>query len=60
MIDWIMSNKEWIFSGVGTAFVFFIIGWATRGKFERRMNQKSGHSSTNIQVGGDIKTGDDG
>lgn len=60
MFDWILANKEWVFSGFGTALVIFLIGWAAGKRHERGMTQKSGHSSTNIQVGHDIKTGEDG
>ena len=27
MIEWILNNKEWIFSGVGVAAISTCIGW---------------------------------
>lgn len=50
-MEWIIQNKEWLFSGVLIAIPIAIISWllTTNGK-----KQKGGKGSTNIQVGRDI------
>jgi len=52
-MDWIIDNKDWLFSGVAIAIPIAIIGWffATRGN---KQTQKGGKNSTNIQVGGSL------
>lgn len=55
MFDWIVLNKEWLFSGVAIALPLAIVGWL----FSRRAHaagqrQRSGHNSTNVQVGGNV------
>ncbi|QBQ54007.1 hypothetical protein E3U44_05395 [Nitrosococcus wardiae] len=51
VLDYIMNNKEWIFSGIGVA----VISWVSfRKSSNTKMTQKSGDNSTNIQVGGSI------
>ena len=32
MIDWIIQNKEWIFSGIGAVFLAGIFGWLFKRK----------------------------
>ncbi|MBI3799359.1 MAG: hypothetical protein HY268_20635 [Deltaproteobacteria bacterium] len=59
VVNWLIKNKEWIFSGIGVAAIAAIIaitkklfspsssvGWAQK--------QKAGRGSHNLQVGGDI------
>jgi hypothetical protein len=55
-MDWIIENKDWLFSGVAIAVPLAIIGWfiATRGN---KQVQKGGKNSTNIQVGGSLNIG---
>lgn len=54
MIEYLIANKEWIFSGVGVA----VLSWLLfRKSASSNMNQKGGDNSTNIQVGRDFKTG---
>jgi hypothetical protein len=53
-MEWIIKNKDWIFSGIGISMPIAIIGWI----FSSRRNsqkQRSGNGSTNIQVGGNFK-----
>jgi hypothetical protein len=58
-MDYLVSNKEWIFSGIGimalgamATFVRFLINHkGASGLTSVRQSQKSGHSSTNTQVG---------
>ncbi len=57
-MEWIINNKEWIFGGIGVAVISAIISLVVA-LFKRKpkktfdMIQKSGHNSTNIQIGGD-------
>ncbi|CAD7550943.1 hypothetical protein [Aeromonas hydrophila] len=55
-MEWILENKEWLFSGVAIAIPLAIIGWLFFGKINKQV-QKGGDNSTNIQVGGDFKIG---
>lgn len=52
-MDWIIKNKDWLFSGVAVAIPMALIGWyfSTRGN---KQSQKGGDNSTNIQVGGNL------
>lgn len=55
-MEWIIQNKEWLFSGIAIAVPLAIIGWL----FSTRTNkqtQKAGDNSTNIQVGGSLRIG---
>jgi len=56
-MEWIIKNKEWLFSGIAISIPIALIGWF----FARQntQNQKSGNNSTNIQVGGNLKLGKD-
>jgi|GEM_PF-6697020 len=54
MINWIITNKEWIFSGIGVVIITGIIGilkGKEKSKDNIKMNQKSGKNSSNIQIG---------
>ena len=55
-MEWIIENKDWLFSGIAIAVPFAIVGWiiSTRGN---KQVQKGGKNSTNIQVGGNFKIG---
>ena len=55
-MDWIIENKNWLFSGIAIAVPLAIVGWilSTRGN---KQVQKGGKNSTNIQVGGNFKIG---
>jgi len=60
MIEYLLDNKEWIFSGGGVAIISWLI---FRNSNSSKMSQKSGKNSTNVQVGGDFtmnKKDDDG
>lgn len=54
MIDWIIENKEWAFSGFAIAVPLFLFGLLS-GKGKKVLTQKSGNNSINIQANGDIK-----
>jgi hypothetical protein len=57
VFEYIINNKEWIFSGLGVA----VISWVfLRKSSSKKMTQRSGDNSTNIQVGGNINMSDKG
>lgn len=51
MVEYIIDNKEWIFSGIGVAVISWFILRKSTGS---NMSQKGGKGSTNIQVKGDF------
>ncbi len=51
MLEWIEANKTILFSGLGTALLIFALGKLFSSKKGRTQIQKSGHNSTNIQIG---------
>jgi len=53
-MEWIVNNKEWLFSGLLVAVPIAIISWLFVSK-SMKQNQKGGNNSTNIQIGGDFK-----
>lgn len=57
-MDWIVANKEWLFSGLLVAIPIALLGWliGTR-RMKRSQTQKAGDHSVNIQVGGNIGVG---
>lgn len=52
-MDWLIKNKEWLFSGIAITVPLAIAGWLLSIKSNKQV-QKSGKGSTNIQVGGSI------
>ncbi|PHV16324.1 hypothetical protein CSQ90_14880 [Janthinobacterium sp. BJB303] len=57
-MEWIIENKEWLFSGIAIAVPLAIIAWFYPSQGNRQI-QKSGRNSKNIQVGGNLKIGGD-
>lgn len=55
-MNWIIENKEWLFSGFAIAVPLAIIGWFFSSRGVNQV-QKSGDNSTNLQVGGNLKIG---
>lgn len=55
-MEWILMNKEWLFSGVAVAIPLALIGWLVSTQRNKQI-QKSGDNSTNIQIGGSFKVG---
>lgn len=57
MVQWIIDNKEWFFSGAGVFIISLIIGlFIKKGKSGHRQYQKSGDNSINYQAGADSST----
>lgn len=56
-MQWLIDNKEWIFSGIGVFALSLIIGLIFRKKNSINQHQKSGAHSRNYQAGGDMKIG---
>jgi hypothetical protein len=57
-MEWIWTNKEWLFSGLLVAVPIALVGWVfARRHLHRSQVQKSGDSSVNIQAGGNINLG---
>jgi len=56
-VQWIIDNKEWIFSGAGVFLISLIIAFSMRNKRSINQNQKSGKNSTNYQSASDINIG---
>lgn len=59
-MDWLNENKEWFLSGLGVFILgLFVTWWQSRKKNKKmksskKMSQKSGKNSRNIQIGGDF------
>ena len=53
-MQWILDNKEWLFSGVGIFLMSTIIGFIFIKKNTTKQVQKSGKNSTNYQSVGDM------
>lgn len=54
-MDWIIENKEWIFSGIGVFILGIIINILRKKSNKTTQRQKSGNNSTNIQIGGNVE-----
>ena len=58
-MNWLIENKEWIFSGVGVFVLGLVVTYlVSRPKTgSQTQKQKSGSNSKNYQAGGDINIG---
>lgn len=59
-MNWIIENKEWLFSGAAIVVIGLVIQFF-KGNSATSVNkqiQKGGHKSTNIQVGGSLNIRD--
>ena len=57
-MNWIIENKEWLFSGAAIVIIGLVIKifkGSSAASFNKQV-QKGGHNSTNIQVGGSLNT----
>lgn len=55
-MEWIIGNKEWLFSGIAIAIPLAIMGWFFSGQGNKQ-TQQGGDNSINIQVGESLKIG---
>lgn len=55
-MEWIVENKDWLFSGIAISVPLALIGWFLSTRRNKQV-QKGGKNSTNIQVGGNFKIG---
>jgi predicted tellurium resistance membrane protein TerC len=55
-MNWILENKEWLFSGIGVSIIVLVISLIRKNQKKKsiKMEQESGDNSTNIQIGGDF------
>ncbi len=57
MIEWLLENKEWVFSGIGVALGAAIIGFLYRSRQDSSDSTQTqvsqGNNSPNIQSGRD-------
>jgi hypothetical protein len=42
MLEWIIDNKEWVFSGVGAVILTTVLGFLFKKKNGARINQEMG------------------
>jgi hypothetical protein len=56
-MQWILNNKEWVFSGIGVFFMTIIFTVLYTRNKSNSQKQKSGIGSINIQAGGHINIG---
>lgn len=56
-MQWMIDNKEWLFSGIGIFVITLLISIFTRKKSDIKQSQKSGSNSKNYQSTGDINIG---
>lgn len=56
-MQWIIDNRDWLFSGIAIAVPLAIIGWFFSFKSTKQI-QKSGKNSVNIQIGRDVNLHD--
>ena len=55
-MQWLLNNKEWVFSGIGISIIGTLANWLFMRKRPSQI-QKSGSNSENYQAGGDINIG---
>lgn len=63
MLEWIMKNKEWLFSGVLVAVPLAVIGWlyGKRGKGESNIGSKNrAGRDQHINIGSSVQQPDSG
>ena len=53
MIEFLQNNYDWLFSGIGSGVIFWLIGYKQGYKKAIKQSQKVGDNSTAVQVGGD-------
>jgi hypothetical protein len=54
VIDWVVENRQWVFSGIGVAVVVAVSRLIWRHRSEGIQEQSGGDQSMNLQAGRDI------
>jgi len=56
VLEWLYSNRSWIFDGIGAIFLSGLIAyfWRRRKNDNKNQSQVSGDNSVNIQAAGNI------
>jgi hypothetical protein len=56
LLNWLIQNREWLFSGIGVLAISVIAGLFIMNKSDEKINQsiKSGTDSNNIQGGKNV------
>jgi len=58
IIQWLDTNKEWLFSGIGLSILTVLFSFRKRKQLNNQY-QKNGKNSLNIQAGRDIRIEND-
>jgi hypothetical protein len=53
-LDWILENKEWLFSGVGIVMISSVLGIIFKSKKSPNQNIEAGNGSNNVQGGKNV------
>lgn len=56
-MQWLINNREWVFSGIGVFILTLIISFLFKKKSAISQIQQSGDNSTNYQAAQDINIG---
>lgn len=56
-MQWVIENKEWVFSGIGVFALSLVVTFILNRKKSTSQIQKSGKNSKNYQAAGDINIG---
>lgn len=54
MLEFLTNNYDWIFSGIGSGLLFWILGYKQGQKSIIKQKMKAGNKSIAIQIGGDV------
>ena len=57
-MNWIIENKEWVFSGIGVLAITLVMRLFLFRSKKPKMSQKSGSHSVNIQAGKNVEVRD--
>lgn len=55
-VDWVVDNKQWLFSGVGIVVVAWVLRLILKKRYASSIQTiRSGDTSTNVQAGRDVR-----
>jgi hypothetical protein len=56
--DWVLKNKEWLFSGIGLVVFSWVVGVIfKKTKASSTQTIRAGNNSTNVQASRDVSIG---